>query len=731
MHPRFVTAVLGVVALFVCARMATAQDVATAPRPTATALPAPNEKGSHEKYRAALTDARGEKYASLLAIFDQWIAAHPDDVDGAVERCRFILGEETDEITVDDTCTKDLVERFPTAGAVYRLRLERIWGDEAIAFALKTMERRDVKWSDRDVAELFRSVAWSYSMKQRSPQAAAWALLARKPYDVDVSLLLARHLQAIGQRKQAIAELLRPSEDGDVYSKLSLLVELGAFDEALKIINAETKKGTAIDAMLHARALEGAGLTDAARAKYGELSDQKWQRRAVLQRLLYIDIAHDDRTRAVASYEALRAEGFKADPFLRHRLALALAFPTVGWQWRDLLGVFAFFGCFLLCLVVPAIGIMPIHYLSLVRRERGVVLGPKPRWTLTKLWVTSASFLWLTTVAMYIYDHDTLAETFLDAFYTTEKAPPARLARYFVLQVVAGCLVVGVWLRRGDYARLIRSSWSYRSIVGRIVLSLFVLGIARRFAQAVGLDTEDVSHLGATATTLELIRAVYTEFGPWILFPVIAVLVPIYEEMFFRGIFLGSVARHVPFAWANVFQASIFMLAHDEPAHYPQLFVLAVIAGLMVRRSGGLAPAIALHAVVNTIAGFGIIMSTATMQPDQGVQDFNPKNIPASARRKFANASFGTVARACDEGDAAACHVLAGWSYTRKTDRLAKPCEDGVAESCTQLGELYLRGNDAPRDPTKAARLFRKACNAGDVSGCVAFDALREHADAP
>ncbi len=49
---------------------------------------------------------------------------------------------------------------------------------------------------------------------------------------------------------------------------------------------------------------------------------------------------------------------------------------------------------------------------------------------------------------------------------------------------------------------------------------------------------------------------------------------------------------------------------------------------------------------------------------------------------------------------------------------LRQACDDGDAESCRALGDLYYRGDDVPRDPEEAVRIWRRACAGGDFYAC-------------
>jgi membrane protease YdiL (CAAX protease family) len=80
-----------------------------------------------------------------------------------------------------------------------------------------------------------------------------------------------------------------------------------------------------------------------------------------------------------------------------------------------------------------------------------------------------------------------------------------------------------------------------------------------------------------------------------------SVLVPICEELVFRGCILGGLSRHLSFGWANFWQAVLFAAVHQDMRRAFFYFMLAIIAGLLVRRTKGLIAPILLHAANNAL----------------------------------------------------------------------------------------------------------------------------------
>ncbi|MFQ5492073.1 MAG: lysostaphin resistance A-like protein [Phycisphaerae bacterium] len=87
----------------------------------------------------------------------------------------------------------------------------------------------------------------------------------------------------------------------------------------------------------------------------------------------------------------------------------------------------------------------------------------------------------------------------------------------------------------------------------------------------------------------------------WVLRLGAAVIAPVAEECFFRGIFQTVVRNLYGRAWpAVIFSAVLFGLAHaDQPQVVPTLIALGVVLGAFYERSGSLTGPIALHVLFN------------------------------------------------------------------------------------------------------------------------------------
>ena len=88
-----------------------------------------------------------------------------------------------------------------------------------------------------------------------------------------------------------------------------------------------------------------------------------------------------------------------------------------------------------------------------------------------------------------------------------------------------------------------------------------------------------------------------------VVFVVTVVLVPIAEELFFRGLLQSLLRRHIGKPWPAVLATSaIFAAAHyTQPQAVPALFILAVALGYNYERTGRLLGPIIMHAIFNAV----------------------------------------------------------------------------------------------------------------------------------
>lgn len=93
---------------------------------------------------------------------------------------------------------------------------------------------------------------------------------------------------------------------------------------------------------------------------------------------------------------------------------------------------------------------------------------------------------------------------------------------------------------------------------------------------------------------------------------VVAVAVPVLEELVFRGLLLQGMATRIGFVWALVFSSLAFGLGHLEPSMPMNVVFTGLIGALLAwtyRLSGRLVVPVLLHALNNALALSAVLLA--------------------------------------------------------------------------------------------------------------------------
>ena len=127
------------------------------------------------------------------------------------------------------------------------------------------------------------------------------------------------------------------------------------------------------------------------------------------------------------------------------------------------------------------------------------------------------------------------------------------------------------------------------------------------YAPALWLTDLDADELSKEAE--ELTDKATDPLGVILLILVVAVLAPLIEEIFFRGLFQRATLRRYGPVLAVVFPAVVFGAVHLQPLQFPALVLFGLVAGWLVTRSDRLGPAIWAHVGFNAVAVVSLLTS--------------------------------------------------------------------------------------------------------------------------
>ena len=163
----------------------------------------------------------------------------------------------------------------------------------------------------------------------------------------------------------------------------------------------------------------------------------------------------------------------------------------------------------------------------------------------------------------------------------------------------SGSLVQDFGLRLGPAgatSRVISAGWDLAGGAAVGLLCQYAL-IPLLYLPFERLDTSLVHQLGRPAQ--QDTASVHSAPLLVVVLIFLAVGAPIVEELFFRGLVLGSLLRRFGAPVGIVVSALLFAFAHFQTVQFPGLAVFGVVLGLLAWRTGRLGPGIAAHAAFN------------------------------------------------------------------------------------------------------------------------------------
>ena len=94
-------------------------------------------------------------------------------------------------------------------------------------------------------------------------------------------------------------------------------------------------------------------------------------------------------------------------------------------------------------------------------------------------------------------------------------------------------------------------------------------------------------------------------------FVIVALITPVVEELFFRGIVHRGLEQALGFGWGATLSATVFALAHLDFRLFPVIFVLGFGLAFLVHKTGSIWTSIAGHFLINSL---GVIAQYFTRQ---------------------------------------------------------------------------------------------------------------------
>lgn len=567
--------------------------------------------GSHERLIQEIEKAQEKRYREVAEAYRRACAANPDDAQLALEWVRFTQRFAYSEDSEIESAEKDyeaaqahLVERFRNAPGTVLFELEQLHGEDFEARAESQMQRLG-EWPRQDVAN-FMLMRARRAQREESKRAGEFAEVSfRNSASAEAALYWARTLIQ-SERMEDAAKVLRHEVFASALpwqrkEQMDLLFDAGAGPEAMApLLN---------DFELVDR-LTKAGRIDLARSVLEAIPVHEWNRAVATERRFDFELAHGDAATADQAYREWCGSGSEVDRFARHRVALALKHPGLEWNSDDWIGLVALLLLLGFLALTPLILLVPVHYISLLRARR----GKHPEWTLTpwglrSVWAVTGLALVVQVGFFWWWRPQEFLSWFGGEMPRNEEFPAdGVLISQTILWGVLTVLALGLLASGRQWRLLGTQRLSVPACVGLGVgLALGLRLLLSIYLQIVPLN--DLAGQPAALQTSALFQTLLERLGPLGFVAVLAGFVPLLEEVLFRGVALGALARHLPFGWANLIQAVGFACAHEVWGLVPFFILFGLVTGWLTRRAGGLLPAIILHSTNNLIVALWVMVA--------------------------------------------------------------------------------------------------------------------------
>ena len=219
------------------------------------------------------------------------------------------------------------------------------------------------------------------------------------------------------------------------------------------------------------------------------------------------------------------------------------------------------------------------------------------------MWLICSAF------AELIFDYSSITPMFSDN-ETGEMAGVSKAMADMNLFFWTGSLFyTAAFLKWEDIRNTIVGLPNHIKVIGKGIGFAFLLRLGFGFyvfiLKEFGVQFENILVLPTSVS--DHIISVNIFYSPWVGFLFVVILVPIYEEILFRGIFLSACQRNMKFVLANSFQAIVFALVHQRLILIPFYFAFGFLAGSLRKETNSMLAGTTMHMTNNLIVFLAIL----------------------------------------------------------------------------------------------------------------------------
>lgn len=569
-----------------------------------------------------LENSNNNIFKDYLKRYDDYLKQHPTDITIQIEKCKFLQNAQYDEEEdynpnqeAFDSCSAALVELHPNHPEVLIFQTTYLWGDElkeVFATAQTSIQKNPKVWSDSNLGILYKSMSDQYFSDSEYNKAYSYMLEAiSKDKKYKSTIDYAQILIELKKKEEALKVLLSVKESSlelwELTQKADMLLELKAYSKALQLYNKISKIDSTYNNNLNiATTLEKVGQIELARKCLVSDTASNWQKEDAIRNLLMHDIKYENGAKCIDSYNKYRDLGYSTDPLGIYRLKVFFLHPLQIWSFRDIFGVLMLLIVILLLILIPSIWILPFYFIG---HKWNFLARDKPfesDWGLKSFWFVSYGYL-IASFTTFFVEPELLYSIFSSSYFDGEVGPE-KLGLTSIIFILILALFGLASLYKTNPKVLMNNQWSIKKSIFTSLGILLAFRIVSGIYMQIGVNFFDVT-IDNFATIPQLflasqqeIEALIAYSGKGITFLLICLLAPLYEEIIFRGVILGSCQRYSNFHIANFFQAILFAVIHMDLFLFPVFLLFGIVTGILRKKSGGLLPGIIFHVVNNTLA---------------------------------------------------------------------------------------------------------------------------------
>lgn len=587
-----------------------------------------DQKDSYKRFVETLENSKDLRYNDILSLYDTHIVTNPEDVITRVYKCRFIGNAYYDayedyNLKYDETlsCIDQLYTEFPKHPEVLIYKLENTYSEEKedlLYEAMNVYNSNKKDWTYQQISSLYE-MASLYYVEDDDFKAITYADKAVRYSDsLDLSVLLTKAHMRTGNVEEAKQRLLGALYyDNDAWKlqqKGELLIELGEVDEALKMFDRVTEKdSTYVNNDNLYKVFIQTKDYELARSYLVKDTINEWNKTEGIQKLLNHDLSHSSSVTALISYRRMQELSYYDDFFGIKRLRLFVKAPFKSWTFNELSHILILFALIIVLFLFPYVWILPIYSANKVFKIKPISSDKliPVNWTLKHFWLISFVYLICQIFLGFVFYYQDYMNFLFDIVYTYMEEEllesQAIIANTLITYALSVFILTLLFLNRKRLKFVFHTDLSYLKVVilsiGFLITNMFVLKILRGF-----IDLDEAASFMEVLSMREDMQALLFEHGFGVSVLIVAVIVPFYEEIMFRGIILSSIEKYLGFKWANSIQAVLFAIVHFNLGLSIFYILFGLITGLAVKRTNGLLTGMVFHAVNNFVVLLALYM---------------------------------------------------------------------------------------------------------------------------